>query len=57
MGRGDRDPQVLYLIDFGLAKLYIDPDTGEHISYQGGLPNLGTARYCSYNVHFGRGEF
>ncbi|THH19818.1 hypothetical protein EW146_g1422 [Bondarzewia mesenterica] len=53
MGIGRRS-NFLYLFDFGLARLFVDPVTGEHIPYRSGLVGLGTARYASYNVHFGR---
>lgn len=57
MGSEDHDPHVLYLIDFGLARLFVDPETGQHIPSRDGLSRIGTARYSSYNTHFGRGEY
>ncbi|KAG2353927.1 kinase-like domain-containing protein [Suillus spraguei] len=45
---------TVYLFDFGLAKLYVDPSTGKHIPYREGRVALGTMPYSSYNVHFGR---
>ena len=44
------------MFDFGLAKQYIDPVTGEHMPYRDGLVGLGMARFASHNMHFGRGE-
>jgi casein kinase 1 len=55
MGVGEKSDMV-YLFDFGLAKLYVDPSTGTHIPFREGRVGLGTPRYASYNVHFGRGS-
>lgn len=43
----------LYLIDFGLAKRFRDPKTGEHIPYQDGKSLTGTAIYASIYTHLG----
>ena len=43
---------VIYLIDYGLAKKYMDPRTG-HITYKEGRPLTGTVRYSSLNTHLG----
>jgi serine/threonine protein kinase len=51
MGIGEKSDMV-YLFDFGLAKLYVDPSTGIHILFREGRVGLGTPRYASYNVHF-----
>lgn len=53
MGVGEKS-HIVYLFDFGLAKLYVDPPTGKHIPYREGRVALGTMPYSSYNVHFGR---
>jgi serine/threonine protein kinase len=45
--------QVVYLIDFGLAKKYVDQKTGQHILYKDGKSLTGTARYASINTHLG----
>mmetsp|Transcript_70127 Transcript_70127/g.197852 ORF Transcript_70127/g.197852 Transcript_70127/m.197852 type:complete len:428 (-) Transcript_70127:184-1467(-) len=52
MGVGEHSNQV-YIMDFGLAKRYLDPATGAHIpcSVKRGL--TGTVRYTSLNVHKG----
>jgi casein kinase 1 len=55
MGFGEKS-HIVYLLDFGLAKLYVDPSTGTHIPYREGRVALGTMPYSSYNVHFGRGS-
>jgi len=44
---------LVYVIDFGLAKKFRDPKTHQHIPYSE-LRNLtGTARYASVNTHLG----
>ena len=41
------------MIDFGLAKRYKDPRSGDHIAYREGLQLTGTPRYASVNAHRG----
>lgn len=38
---------ILYLIDFGLAKRFINPKTGQHIEFKRKAFATGTMRYCS----------
>ena len=39
--------EVLYLIDFGLSKKYIDSKTGEHVKFKNNHKLNGTARFAS----------
>lgn len=44
---------ILYLIDYGLAKKYRDPNTHVHIEYSEGKSLTGTARYASIGALHG----
>eukprot|EP01029_Cantina_marsupialis_P019958 TRINITY_DN464_c0_g1_i3.p1 TRINITY_DN464_c0_g1~~TRINITY_DN464_c0_g1_i3.p1 ORF type:complete len:788 (-),score=192.50 TRINITY_DN464_c0_g1_i3:2137-4500(-) len=52
IGRGNHMDDV-YLLDFGLAKMYRDPGSNEHCSLSTGKKLVGTARYVSINAHMG----
>jgi casein kinase 1 len=53
---GTDTADLVFMIDFGMAKLYRDPKTKQHIPYRERKSLSGTARYMSINTHLGRGE-
>lgn len=56
MGLGKKG-NLVYIIDFGLAKKYRDARTHQHIPYRENKNLTGTARYASINTHLGIGKF
>lgn len=56
MGLGKKG-NLVYIIDFGLAKKYRDARTHQHIPYRENKNLTGTARYASINTHLGIGKY
>ena len=52
IGKGDKS-KIIYIIDFGLSKRYIDKNNKKHIPYKEGKGLTGTARYVSLFTHYG----
>src|ERR1700677_602054 len=52
-GVGNLSDQV-FLIDFGLAQLFRDPSTRQHVPLMSGLKTVGTIAFTSINSHSGQ---
>ncbi|KAH9970630.1 kinase-like domain-containing protein, partial [Lactifluus volemus] len=53
LGTGDRESQV-FLIDFGLARLFRNLETQKHVDRVKSFDEIGAIRYSSINGHLGR---
>ena len=53
IGSQESNRDTVYIIDFGLAKCYMN-SAGEHIPYKDGKNLTGTARYASIATHQGK---
>lgn len=53
VGLNKRNINLVYIIDFGLAKMYRNPVTHKHIPPKDRNVSPGTARYSSINLHLG----
>lgn len=55
LGRpGMERENTVHIIDYGLAKEYIDQNSGTHIPFRSQKGPIGTARYMSVNTHLGK---
>ena len=52
MGLGEKS-SILHIVDMGLAKRYIDPQTKKHLQFRNDKSLTGTARYASVHAHLG----
>lgn len=52
---GKSNPEVLYLVDFGFARSFLDPGMNEHVSHckQGERDFFGTLDFASHGMHTG----
>ena len=50
-----KEDNLVYIIDFGLAKKYRDARTHIHIPYRENKRLTSTVRYASNNAHLGIG--
>ena len=48
-----KNQHMIHIIDYGLAKAYVDSETKKHIPYKDKKNLTGTARYASINTHLG----
>lgn len=48
-----KNQNLIYALDFGLTKSFIDPATNKHIAFRDGKLLTGTAKFVSVNTHLG----
>ena len=48
-----KNKNLIYMIDYGISKRYIDSKTKEHIPYQEGKKIVGTVKFASLYTHLG----
>lgn len=53
VGKGNKR-NIVFIIDFGLAKRYKDLKNNIHIPFKSGKSLVGTARYASIASHLGQ---
>ena len=53
LGHGKEKNDTVYLIDMGLSKPFLSPDSNRHIPCISGKKLAGTARYASIATHLG----
>ena len=54
IGTPEAHTNTIFVVDFGMAKPFIDTKTNQHIPYKDRKALSGTARYMSINTHLGR---
>ena len=54
VGLGNHSSTV-HLIDFGLTRLVVNPETGQHVADFKNRHLVGSSKYCSINAHLGTG--
>ena len=52
VGYKDEDPEIIYIVDFGISKFFRD-SKNRHIPYKENKSFMGTTRYASLNAHLG----
>jgi serine/threonine protein kinase len=53
IGGHPKNDKIVYMIDFGLSKRYMDPITREHIHQRKDKSITGTLKYASIHSHYG----
>ena len=53
MGQEQQTLPLIYLVDYGLARVFQDVHTSDHLPLTTGQPFVGTATFASVNTHKG----